>query len=508
LDRSRGHLSARAGGLSRASLLYSLRAPAGAKTHLHRQLFERLKHAILSGQIQPGHRLPSTRSLAAELNVSRNTIVTAYELLDAEGLIEAQIGGGTTVRPLSERRFNSEHRQLDQASHAPSSVPLHAPFKVGVPAYSNFPMRAWNATVNRTARAQTVSDLAYQDTSGHIGLRRLLAAYLLTKRGLRCDVDQIVIVPGYQAGLNLVIRSLLEHGDQVWVEDPGHAPTRDTLRLNGMVVRPVPIDADGMMVKAGTDLWPDAKLAVVTPAHQFPLGMSMSDARRRQLLDWARSSRTWIVEDDYDTEFHFAGKPPDSLAGAMGEERVIYIGTFSKVLFPALRIGYAVLPPALVGRFCEVRQLVDGHQPYFMQDAVRRFIEEGSFDRHLGKMRALYRKRRLDLIAAIASRTNGRLQPIEAAGGTHLTALFEEGVDDVAFSEMTRRVGVETAPLALFRIRRGHPGLVLGYSICTPAVLEEAMDRLKLVLSARRYPKAAENQGKDICFFEKIHKGI
>ncbi|WP_334389917.1 MocR-like pyridoxine biosynthesis transcription factor PdxR [Bradyrhizobium sp. AZCC 2262] len=478
---------------------------------MHRQLFERLKHAILSGQIQPGARLPSTRSLAAELNVSRNTIVTAYELLDTEGLIEAQIGGGTTVRPLSERRFDFEHRELDQVpfSHDPStSVPQHAPFKVGVPAYLNFPMRAWNATVNRSARAQTVGDLAYQDTSGHIGLRRLLAAYLLTRRGLRCDVDQIVVVPGYQAGLNLVIRSLLQHGDQVWVEDPGHGPTRDTLRLNGMAARPVPIDADGMMVKAGTDLWPDAKLAVVTPAHQFPLGMSMSDERRRQLLDWARSSRAWIVEDDYDTEFHFAGKPPDSLAGTMSDERVVYIGTFSKVLFPSLRIGYAVIPPALVGRFSEMRQVMDGHQPYFMQDAVRRFIEEGSFDRHLGKMRALYRKRRLDLVAAIADRTNGRLQPIEAAGGTHLTALFEEGVDDVAFSEMTRRVGVETAPLASFRIRRGHPGLVLGYSACSPTVLGETMDRLKVVLSARRYPKAAANKGKDANLPRKIHRGI
>jgi GntR family transcriptional regulator / MocR family aminotransferase len=483
-------------GSSVSSFVDSLRASSGTKTYLHRQLFERLKLAIVSGQIRPGAKLPSTRSLAAELNVSRNTILTAYELLGADGLVETQIGGGTTVKVLSERRLGSEHRAaarpissvLSSSNSLPSDT-MHDAFKVGIPAYEHFPMRTWNATINRCARAQTADDLTYQDASGHIGLRRLLAGYLLTRRGLRCDAEQIIIVAGYQAGLNLTVRTLLETGDQVWVEDPGHIPTRDAICRAGMTLRAVPVDAEGIDVEIGAGLWPDAKLAVVTPAHQFPLGISLSQERRRQLLSWARSSKRWIIEDDYDTEFHFLGKPPDSLAGTGDDERVVYIGTFSKVLYPSLRIGYVVVPPTLVDRFSAMRRIVDGHQPRFMQDVVRRFIEDGHFDRHLGKMRALYRKRQIELIAEITRATNGRLRPIATAGGTHLTALFNEDIDDVAFAEMTGRSGIEMAPLTSYRIRQGTPGLVLGFSNCSESALGRAMSRLDEILSSAAYPK-------------------
>jgi GntR family transcriptional regulator/MocR family aminotransferase len=490
------HRSAPSSRSSLSSLVGSLRTPNETKTYLHRQLFGRLKHAIISGQLQPGARLPSTRRLAAELNISRNTIVTAYELLDAEGLVESQIGGGTTVSALSERRLEIEphvaSRKLTEeplSSDKLPSGPHHGAFKVGIPAYEHFPMRAWSATINRSAREQAIGDLACQDPAGHIGLRRLLAAYLLTRRGLRCDVEQIVVVPGYQAGLNLVVQTLLERGDQVWIEDPGHVPTRDALRRNGIIIRPVPVDSEGIVVDAGIDLWPGAKLAVVTPAHQFPLGMALSQQRRRRLLSWARSSKGWIVEDDYDTEFHFVGKPPDSLAGAGGDERVIYIGTFSKVLYPSLRIGYVVVPPALVERFSQIRRIIDGHQPHFMQAVVHRFIEDGHFDRHVGKMRALYRTRQRDLVAAITDTTGGRLRPIEAAGGTHLTALFDEDIDDVAFTQAIQRAGVEMTPLTSFRIRPGEPGLVIGFSNCPHSALDAAMSQLHKTLSSTSYSK-------------------
>jgi GntR family transcriptional regulator / MocR family aminotransferase len=259
-----------------------------------------------------------------------------------------------------------------------------------------------------------------------------------------------------------------------------------------MTARPVPVDAEGIDVKAGVDRWPGAKLAVVTPAHQFPLGMPLGQQRRSRLLAWARSSKGWIVEDDYDTEFHFVGKPPDSLAGAGQDERVIYIGTFSKVLYPSLRIGYLVVPPALVERFSAMRRAIDGHQPHFLQAVVHRFIEDGHFDRHLGKMRALYRTRQAALVAAIAASTNRRLRPIDTAGGTHLTALFDEDVDDVAFAETTKRAGFEMAPLAAFRIRPGTPGLVLGFSNCSAAALGHAIGRLGDILSSS-YPKRIAN---------------
>ncbi|MEH2549145.1 DNA-binding transcriptional MocR family regulator [Bradyrhizobium sp. AZCC 2262] len=207
------------------------------------------------------------------------------------------------------------------------------------------------------------------------------------------------------------------------------------------------------------------------------------------MLSWARSSKGWIVEDDYYTEFHFVGKPPDSLAGAGGYERVVYIGTFSKVLNPSLRIGYVVVPPALVERFSQIRRIIDGHQPHFMQAVVHRFIEDGNFDRHLGKMRALYPRRRRDLVAAITDETGGRLRPIEAAGGTHLTALFDEDIDDVAFAQAIKRAGVKMTPLTSFRVRSGEPGLVLGSSNCSHSALDGAMNQLHKTLSSASYPK-------------------
>jgi GntR family transcriptional regulator / MocR family aminotransferase len=486
-----------------SSLVGSLGAPTktNTKTYLHRQLFERLRQAIVSGQIQSGARLPSTRILAAELNLSRNTTVTAYALLDADGLIETRIGGGTMVKALSERRLQTEHRSSGRQSasalvsgNTPPSDRARDVFKVGVPAYEHFPMRTWNATIHRCAVAQTAAALTYQDAAGHIGLRRLLAGYLLTRRGLRCDADRIIVVAGYQAGLNLTLQALLEAKDEVWVEDPGHIPTRAAICRAGMAVRPVPVDAEGIQVLTGIHRWPNAKLAVVTPAHQFPLGMSLSQERRRQLISWARSSKRWIVEDDYDTEFHFVGNPPDSLAGTADEEPVVYIGTFSKVLYPSLRIGYVVVPPALVDRFAALRRMLDGHQPHFMQDVVHRFIEEGHFDRHLGKMRALYRRRQIDLMTAITDVSKGRLRPIETAGGTHLTALFDENVDDIALTELAKRAGIEMAPLASYRIHPGAPGLVLGFSNCSEFALRAAMGRLSAILASVTHPVRVANR--------------
>ncbi|MEH2512687.1 GntR family transcriptional regulator/MocR family aminotransferase [Nitrobacteraceae bacterium AZCC 1564] len=483
------------------SLIGSLRTLDGSRTFLHRRLFERLKYAIVSGQIAAGTKLPSTRSLAAELNISRNTILTAYELLTGENLVETLVGGGTTVKALSAKRIASERQAHNLRS--PNISPLdietshtstHGPFRVGIPAYDRFPFRAWNATIIRCARAQAPENLAYQVSRGHTELRRLLAAYLLTRRGLRCDIEQIIIVPGYQAGLTLAARTLLTPGDEACVEDPGHVPSRNALRSLGLTVRPVPVDCEGMRTDLIPSLWPKAKLAVVTPVHQFPLGMSLSLERRRSIQSWAQSSRAWIIEDDYDTEFHFAGNPPDSLADGTVDDRTIYIGTFSKVLFPSLRIAYIVVPRLLVEQFAMMRTTMDGHQPFFMQDVLARFIREGHFDRHLGRMRSLYRARQHALISAISERAGGRIRPIRRNGGTHLAAFLNEHSDDVAFSEAAKGVGVDITPLSHFRIQPGVSGLVLGFSNCSTEALNVAMHKLKDVLSSEHYPKRIANE--------------
>src|SRR5579884_3154326 len=379
----------------------------------HRQLYDHLRASILSGQLQAGTRLPSTRALAQDLGISRNTVTTAYDQLLAEGYIESRVGHGTTVVPLlPEHLINvapthaaplsatPAHPQLSQrgqliasASFMPASRSLLTttpPFRSGVPALDAFPFALWSQLIQRHARNSFSAWGHYQQSYGYQPLREAIAAHIGVTRGVRCIAAQVLIVSGSQQAIDLAARMLLDPGDQAWIEDPGYPGTRNALLAAGATLIPVPIDTEGISVSQGRVLAPQARLVATTPSHQFPLGVTMSLPRRLELLEWARQANAWILEDDYDSEYRFTGRPLSTLQGLDGAQRVLYIGTFSKVLFPSLRLGFLVVPSDLVDAFANMLHTTTYHHSVLEQMALADFISEGHFARHLRTMRTLY----------------------------------------------------------------------------------------------------------------------
>lgn len=351
---------------------------------LHRQLYEGLREAILSGRLSAGALLPSTRELAAGLGVSRNTATSAYAQLLAEGYLEGRVGSGTYVaRSLPDDLLRARSGPGGEPGGAGAEVALSRrgrllaatptttardagparAFRPGIPALDAFPFGLWRRLESRFWRRPPPGLLGYGDPAGYGPLRAGISAYLRAARAVRCSPEQVIVVSGSQQALDLAARVLLDPGDAAWVEEPGYAGARAALLGAGARLVPVPVDEEGLDVAAGARLGPDARLVHVTPSHQYPLGATMSLARRLELLGWARRSGAWVLEDDYDSEYRYAGRPLEALQGLDAEGRVIYVGTFSKVLFPSLRLGYLVLPPDLVDAFAAARELTDRHPP-------------------------------------------------------------------------------------------------------------------------------------------------
>jgi GntR family transcriptional regulator/MocR family aminotransferase len=468
----------------------------------HRQLYDALRAAILAGRLAPGARLPSSRTLAAEVGCSRNTVLAAFEQLSAEGYLNGKVGSGTTVAvtpPDSALRVPTAPR-APRAAPGRRALParrgarlatVHVvqhgvtgsrPFRPGVPALDEFPSSIWSRLVARWTRAAPRSLLEYGPAAGYPPLREAIAVYLREARGVHCAVEQVIIVSGSQQGIDLTARVVLEPGDSVWLEDPGYPSARAALAAAGMRVCPVPVDAEGLDVADGARRAPQARLAYVTPSHQFPLGVTMSLARRLALLEWARRSGGWILEDDHDSEYRYASRP---LAAVQGLDRtgcVIYLGTFSKVLFPALRLGYLVVPPSLVDAFTAARDLVDRHSPSLTQAALADFIADGHFARHIRRHRTLYAARQAALVAA-ARRVAGALDVAPADAGMHLVGWLPAGVDDRTVAAAAAEHGVEAPPLAAYRARAaGRGGLVLGYSGYDEHAIARGVDALEPAL--------------------------
>jgi GntR family transcriptional regulator/MocR family aminotransferase len=329
--------------------------------------------------------------------------------------------------------------------------------------------------------------LDYGDPLGFMPLREAIATYLREARAVRCEAGQVMVVSGSQHGLDLATRLLLDPGDRVWLEDPGYLGARGALMAAGARLVPVPVDGEGLEVARGIRVAPDARLAYVTPSHQYPLGVTMSLARRLALLEWARARRAWIVEDDYDSEYRYTGRPLASLQGLDRHGRVIYVGTFSKVLFPALRLGYVVVPPALVDAFAAARGLVDRHPPSVTQAVLAEFIAEGSFARHVRRMRMRYAEQQAALVEAARHKLDGVLEVSPAEAGMHLVGWLPSGADDRAASGTAQQVGVEAPALSTFRLRRsGRCGLLLGYAAWAPSELRAAVDTLAAALRCVR----------------------
>ena len=346
-------------------------------------------------------------------------------------------------------------------------------------------MRTWSRLVSRHGRGADASLLRYGSSMGHEPFRAAVAAYLRTARAVRCETEQIMAVSGSQQALDLAARVLLEPGCEVWVEEPGYGGARAALSMAGARLVPVPVDGQGLDVAAGIARAPRARAAYVTPSHQYPLGMTMSAARRLQLLAWARESGAWILEDDYDSEYRYESLPVAALQGLDRDARVIYIGTFSKVLFPALRLGYLALPADLVAPFAAMRATMDDFPATLYQAVLADFISEGHFARHLHKMRQLYRERRDALVEAIAAELGGELRVRGGQAGMHLAATLRPGVDDRRLAAAAARRGLWIMPLSACHLgAAAEPGLVLGYGGTGAGEIREGVRRLREVLGA------------------------
>jgi len=462
---------------------------------LHRQLYDGYREAILDGRLRAGQRLPSTRSLASELGVSRMPVVIAFEQLAAEGYVEGRVGAGSfvskalhgpTAPPTGATRPG--RRRLPREVLPTVSEPWlegTGPFRAAQPALDEFPAEVWARLVARRARSLPRRQMMYGDAMGFAPLREALADHLRTVRSVRCTAQQIMIVSGSQQALAIAGRALLSPGDAVWVEDPGFSGARDALTLAGARLVRVPVDADGLDVGAGIARDPAVRAAYVTPSHQYPLGVIMSAPRRLQLLAWARRAGAWVIEDDYDSEFRYDHPPIASLQGLDPDQRVIYMGTFSKILFPALRVGYLVMPLDLVARFGRIRAAMDNSPSPLYQAVLHDFMREGHFSRHLRRMRSVYAERRRALVAAIERELGDGVQIAGDHAGIHLVVLLPPGTRDRDLAVRAAQRGISVLPLSsCYASGRGRPGLVLGYGTTRVREIADAVAQLAALMRA------------------------
>ncbi|RKH32867.1 PLP-dependent aminotransferase family protein [Corallococcus sicarius] len=475
-----------------------LQPETGGGEPLHRQLYERLKQAILSGALAPRSRLPSTRTLAHELGVSRGTVEGAFTQLDAEGFLERRVGSGsvvalpeharlprsTTAAPvrrsgtLARPGLSRRGQRLARAVLPPEPRDVQ-PFTPCLPALDLFPTHLWGRALAKHARHLGPGLMTAGESAGFQPLREAIAAHLGTARGVRCGWRQVLVLSSTQQALDLCARLLLDEGERVWLEEPGYLGARAAFESAGARVCPVPVDAEGLRVDVGTARAPKARLAYVTPSHQYPLGVTLSLPRRLALLEWARAARAWIVEDDYDSEFRYATRPLAAIQGLDVAGRVLYAGTFNKVMFPSLRLAFLVVPDALVEPFTAARAATDGHAPLLSQAAMAHFMEAGHYAAHLRQMRLAYAERRDALLDALRREAEGWLRPGAAEAGMHVTAFLASGGRDADVVQRTdtKRLGARRlSPLYLGR--GAEQGLVLGFSGASPAGLRAAVRTL------------------------------
>ncbi len=455
-----------------AGILPPIAVDRAATKPLYRQICDAYRQAIAEGRLGGGQRVPSTRSLASALGISRIPVLVAFDQLLAEGYFESRVGSGTFVSsslpeetPILERpasRPGAGGSGLRPVARRPAALLRSVPepwlqglgaFRVSEPALDHFPFTVWSRLVARHSRGASRRPLHYGSPLGDLPLRQALAGYLRTSRAVRCEPEQIMVVSGSQQALEITARVLLDPRAPVWVEEPGYGGARNVLAMAGARLVPVPVDEDGLDVAAGTRLCRRARAALVTPSHQYPLGATMSAARRLQLLDWAQSAGAWIVEDDYDSEYRYESQPIAALQGIDRDARVVYIGTFSKVLFPALRVGYLVIPRDLVDRFAAVREALDICPPALNPAVLADFIGEGHFARHLRRTSLLYRERRSTLVQGLRA-LGPRWQVVGAEAGIHLVALGH-GCGDRAIPARGPRRAVGDA--ALLVLPSAHP---------------------------------------------------
>ncbi|MEQ5974232.1 PLP-dependent aminotransferase family protein [Serratia liquefaciens] len=470
--------------------LSSLRLDAQLADPLYRQIYLRIKDAIAQGSLLAGSRLPSVRGLASDLGVARATVESAYGQLIAEGFLQSRGQAGTYVSPQLQN-LPVRAALTTEVLPAVAANPLHPsgatqPFQLGLPALDAFPRALWQRIVGRQLRTAPLAAMAHPSTQGLPELRAAIVNYLQLSRGINCRPEQVFICAGYQALLDLVIGTLLKTGDEVWLEDPGYPVTLPLFRAAGMQPVAVPVDEQGMNIAVGVAAAPRARMAVLTPTHQSPLGVSLSLARRMALLEWAQQQGAWILEDDYDSEVRYHGRPLPPLKSLDRQGRVLYAGTFSKTLFPALRMAYLVVPLEQVDAFGRSSRLRGCGCPPLMQASVADFIHQGHFYRHLKRMRPLYRQRREWLAQALARQLGEYLTVSSQAGGIQLLArLTAKGLDRRIAQEAWQR-GLSIQALSDWRIASAAgDGLLMGFANFTQqSEAERAVARLAELFEA------------------------
>jgi GntR family transcriptional regulator/MocR family aminotransferase len=476
-----------------------------ASTPLHKQIYDAYRSMIVERNFAAGQQIPSTRALAAELRISRIPVLTAYSQLLAEGYFEARPGAGTFVcsslpdqLTLSDRGSarsadtRSGTRSLSRRAlvlppyeRLPWAGGLGA-FNVSQPAFDQFPFQIWSRIVMRHCRSLHANELHYGGPLGLERLRQSICSYLRTARAVRCDPQQVMIVTGSQQALEVTTRVLLDDQSAAWVEEPGYWLTRQVLAAAGCRPVPVPVDNEGLDVAFGVKKFRKAKAAFVAPSHQYPLGATMSASRRLQLLEWAQTSGSWIIEDDYDSEYRYGNMPIASLQGLDHNSRVIYIGTFSKTLFPSLRLGYLVIPADLIDRFAAVRYAMDISPPHFFQAVLTDFMNEGHFSRHIRRMRQLYAQRRSALVDALKREFGSTLEILGSEAGMHLAVILPKGFRDQEVAARAAREKLWLWPLSpAYLENTPRQGFILGFGNTTAEEMPRAVRQLKRVLSSK-----------------------
>ncbi|MGS0543188.1 PLP-dependent aminotransferase family protein [Pseudomonas sp. Y5-11] len=491
---------------------------------LSRQLYQALRARVLDGRLASGTRLPASRDLALALAISRNSVVRAYDQLYAEGFIEGRVGDGTYVAQLPQTVLpakklstkistgfstglptalstdgldlpvDSSSKVIHSAALAriknnhlsrPPSGPPRA-FRVGVPAFDLFPFDVWAKLNAAFWRKPDLQQLCYGDPAGDARLRGMIAAYLRSSRGLPCTAEQIVITSGAQQGISLCAQLLVEPGDGVAIENPGYRAAGHAFAVVGARLHGVAVDSEGIDCNQLADL-KDCRLTYVTPSHQYPTGVVMSLARRLELLAWAERAQGWIVEDDYDGEYRYSGAPLAPLAALDRHGRVLYVGTFGKVAFPALRLGYLVLPPGLVDAFAQRRAVDVRHSEVSTQAVMAEFMAAGHFQRHIRRMRRAALSRRNSLLGGWPQDIAG-IGPLPAvAAGLHLTVAVENVARERELIDLARGVDVEINALSSYWLEDStvpvdrRAGLVLGFAAVSEQAIEAALQRLRTV---------------------------
>ena len=468
-------------------------APLGAA------VYQQLRQAILDGRLRAGDGLPASRELARRLSVSRNTVSSAYQRLVAEGFLVGRVGAGTYVAaegafPTAPRRAPAGDalrpraiwRTLAAVHGAVAPGPAAEPaydFGIGVPDARLFPWDEWRRLVARQLRPARARSARYGDPDGLPALRAAIARHVGFARSVQAGPDDVIVTAGAQQAFDLIARVLVEPGARVAVEDPGYPPVRALLEAHGARVVPVRVDGEGLDVAA---LPATARVVHVTPSHQFPLGTAMSLARRLALLEWAERRGAAIVEDDYDSEFRHDGRPLEPLQSLDRRGRVLYVGTFSKVMLPSLRVGYVIAPPSLMPALRAAKALADGPGAGDTQAALARFIDEGLLARHVRRVLRVYRERRERLLAALARHLGGALALLPSSAGLHVAALFRDRrTDTAALERAALAAGVGVAGLRPYYLRAPRAGLALGFGAIPATKIDEGIRRLAACLPRR-----------------------